>query len=54
MNSWLVLLKLRLLKRKRVSFWRFLGLGLVLGHSKPFKVLLVIGLLRILATWGKR
>ena len=33
--------------------WLFLGLGLVLGHSKSYKQIAVIGLLS-LATLGKR
>ena len=47
---------------KRAGNWRFLGLGLVLGHSKAFKWFVLIGLfvsgrgpvVSVLAALGKR
>jgi hypothetical protein len=42
------------LPAKSLQNWRFLGLGLVLGHNKIYKRIVVIDLLRTLATLGKR
>jgi hypothetical protein len=38
---------------EKLDFWRVLGLGLVLGHSKAFMLYVLIGLLA-LAALGKR